>query len=35
MVWDLRKGDKAVPGTYTAQLFTDTDYIGEAILVLK
>ena len=35
MIWNLRKGDSAVPGTYTAQLFTDTDYIGEAILVLK
>ncbi len=35
MIWSLRKGDKAVPGTYTAQLFTDTDYIGEAILILK
>lgn len=35
MVWKLRKGDQAVPGTYTVQLFTDTDYIGETTLVLK
>ncbi|NLJ81862.1 MAG: hypothetical protein GX330_01885 [Bacteroidales bacterium] len=35
MVWRLREGDKAVSGTYTAQLFTDTDYIGEALLELK
>ncbi|MDY0015686.1 MAG: hypothetical protein RBS13_05700 [Bacteroidales bacterium] len=35
MVWKLREGDSAVPGTYTAQLFTDTDFIGETILVLK
>lgn len=35
MVWKLREGDSAVPGTYTAQLFTDTDYIGETILTLK
>lgn len=35
MVWKLREGDSALPGTYTAQLFTDTDYIGETILTLK
>lgn len=35
MIWKLREGDTAVAGTYTAQLFTDTDYIGESILVLK
>ncbi|MDD2622430.1 MAG: hypothetical protein WC142_01865 [Bacteroidales bacterium] len=35
MEWKLRQGDSAVPGSYTAQLFTDDDYIGEAILTLK
>jgi hypothetical protein len=35
MIWKLREGDTAVAGTYTAQLFTDTDFIGESILVLK
>lgn len=35
MTWKLREGDTAVAGTYTAQLFTDKDYIGESILVLK
>ena len=32
MIWKLREGDTAVAGTYTAQLFTDTDYIGNPYL---
>lgn len=35
MYWNLRDGDTAVPGTYTAQLFTEEEYIGEAIVTLK
>ena len=35
MVWKLRENDSAVPGTYTAQLFTDTDFLGEAFVVLS
>ena len=34
MVWNLRDKDSAVPGEYTAQLFTDTDFLGEASVVL-
>ncbi|MCL2130855.1 MAG: hypothetical protein FWH36_00140 [Lentimicrobiaceae bacterium] len=34
MVWVLRENDTAVPGTYTAQVFTDTDFLGEASVVL-
>ena len=35
MEWDLRNEDKAVPGEYTVQIFTETDYIGQAIMVLQ
>ena len=35
MYWNLREGDEAVPGTYTAQIFTDDDYIGQATVTLK
>jgi predicted nucleic acid-binding Zn-ribbon protein len=35
MEWTLRPEDHAVPGEYTAQLFTDTDYIGQAIMILQ
>lgn len=35
MYWNLREGDEAVPGTYTAQLFTEEEYIGEASVTLK
>ncbi|MDR1878749.1 MAG: hypothetical protein LBQ64_04210, partial [Bacteroidales bacterium] len=35
MEWKLRTEDVAVPGEYTAQLFTDTDYIGQTIMVLQ
>ena len=35
MYWNLRDGDTAVPGTYTAQIFTEDEYIGEAIVTLK
>jgi len=35
MVWDLRTGDVAVEGEYTVQLFTETDYIGQAKLILQ
>jgi len=34
MVWQIREKDAAVPGEYTAQIFTDTDYLGEASVVL-
>jgi len=34
MVWALRDNDAAVPGEYTAQIFTETDFIGEATVVL-
>ena len=34
MVWNLRENDSAVPGEYTAQGFTDTDFLGEASIVL-
>ena len=34
MVWILRENDLAVPGEYNAQLFTDTDFLGEASVVL-
>ena len=35
MEWDLRTGDVAVVGEYTVQLFTETDYIGQAKLILE
>lgn len=35
MYWNLREGDKAVPGTYIAQLFTEEEYIGEASVTIK
>lgn len=35
MYWNLREGDEAVAGTYTAQIFTDEDYIGQATVTLK
>lgn len=35
MVWDLRSGDVAVTGEYVVQLFTETDYIGQARMVLE
>ncbi len=35
MYWNLREGDQAVPGSYTAQIFTDDEYIGEATVTLK
>ena len=35
MYWNLRDGDTTVPGTYTAQLFTEEEYIGEATVTLK
>ena len=35
MEWDLRSDDKAVPGEYNVQIFTETDYIGQAVLVLQ
>ena len=35
MIWDLRAGDEAVAGEYTVQLFTETDYIGQAKLILQ
>ena len=35
MYWTLREGDVAVPGTYTAQVFTEDEYIGEANVTLK
>ena len=35
MYWNLREGDEAVPGTYTAQIFTDEEYIGQATVTLK
>jgi cell division protein FtsB len=34
MVWQLPNGDSAVPGEYTAQIFSDTDFLGEATLAL-
>jgi len=34
MVWNLRDKDSAVPGEYTAQIFTDTDFLGEASVTL-
>ncbi len=35
MYWNLREGDVAVPGTYTAQIFTEDEYIGEASVTLR
>ncbi len=35
MVWDLKPGDVAVTGEYIVQLFTETDYIGQAKMVLE
>jgi cell division protein FtsB len=35
MEWTLRSEDNAVVGEYTAQLFTDTDYIGQTIMILQ
>ena len=35
MEWDLRSDDKAVAGEYTAQIFTETDYLGEGKLILQ
>lgn len=35
MEWDLRNEDQAVPGEYTVQVFTGTDYLGEAKMTLQ
>jgi hypothetical protein len=35
MEWELRSDDKAVPGEYTVQIFTETDYIGQAVMILQ
>ncbi|MCQ2286151.1 MAG: hypothetical protein MJZ76_04675 [Bacteroidales bacterium] len=35
LVWDLKEGDKAVKGTYTAQLYTDEGYLGETMFTLR
>jgi len=34
MIWKLRENDSAVPGEYTAQIFTDTDFLGAATIIL-
>lgn len=34
-VWKLKEGDKAVKGTYTAQLYSDEGYLGETMFTLK
>lgn len=34
MIWKLRNDDTAVPGEYNAQIFTDTDFLGEATIIL-
>jgi cell division protein FtsB len=34
MIWKLRENDSAVPGEYTAQLFSDTDFLGAATIIL-
>jgi len=34
MVWKLPIDDSAVPGEYTAQVFSDTDFLGEASVTL-
>ncbi|MDR1792057.1 MAG: hypothetical protein LBR36_01235 [Bacteroidales bacterium] len=35
MTWDLREDDVAVEGVYNAQIFTATDFLGQAVMVLK
>jgi len=35
MEWILRGEDKAVAGEYTAQIFTETDYLGEGKMILQ
>jgi hypothetical protein len=35
MEWNLRPEDYAVPGEYTVQLFTETDYIGQTKMILQ
>jgi hypothetical protein len=35
MEWDLRNEDKAIVGEYTAQIFTETDYLGEGKMILQ
>ncbi|MDR2410038.1 MAG: hypothetical protein LBE13_18275 [Bacteroidales bacterium] len=35
MEWNLRPEDYAVSGEYTVQLFTETDYIGQAKMILQ
>jgi hypothetical protein len=35
MEWNLRTEDHAVPGEYTVQLFTETDYIGQSKMTLQ
>ena len=35
MEWDLRDEDKAVAGEYKVQIFTETDYIGEGVMILQ
>jgi hypothetical protein len=35
MEWLLRPEDYAVPGEYTAQIFTETDYIGQGKMILQ
>jgi Tfp pilus assembly protein PilN len=35
MSWNLREDDEAIAGVYNAQIFTSTDYLGQANLILK
>lgn len=35
MVWDLKKDDKAIKGTYKVQIFSDEGYLGETSFTLK
>ncbi len=35
MEWDLRSEDHAVAGEYTAQLFTEADFLGQAKMILE
>lgn len=35
LYWDIREGDKATKGTYTIQIFSDDEFLGETVMTLK
>ncbi len=35
LVWNLKDDDKAIKGTYVAQIYTDEKFLGETTFTLK